>query len=158
MSEIPIPPDPEGKVIILIEAFLASEGDLTDSGSLDFTDVKVRGEEKVQGDEPPFIIITRSAISDFPFGAGTGRLGVADHTFTVRCYGRKKVSGEREAARLAGLVRAALHNHPPVVMGNIGIHRIRVLSTGAPLTDPVEQIPYVPVSVGLYASALAVAS
>lgn len=158
MSDEPLVVDPLGKVIIIVREFLAANGDLTDSGSLDFTDTTIRGTESEAGDSPPYIVIARGAVSEFPFGAGTGRMGLADHTLTVRCYGRKMVSGEREAARLAGLVRRALHNHPSVVMGNVAIHRIRVLSTGAPLRDPIEDIPYVPMSVGLYASALAVAS
>lgn len=158
MTDLPLPPDPLGKVIIIVEDYLADHGDLTSSGSLDFTDTKVRGTEKEEGDAAPFVIISRNAISDFPFGAGSGRMGLADHTFTVRCYGRKRVSGEREAARLAGLVRAALHNHAPTVMGTVAIHRIRVLGTGAPLRDPIEDLPYVPISIGLYAGAVAQAS
>jgi len=156
--DLPLPPDPIGKVIILVREFLDDRGDLTDSGSLDFSEAPVRGTEKDKGDEPPFVVIDRNTISDFPFGAGSGRMGIADFVFTVRCYGRKVVSGEREASRLAGLVRAALHNHAPVVMGTVAIHRIRVLGTGAPLRDPVEDIPYVPISVGLYASSLEAAS
>lgn len=155
---LPLPPDPIGKVITLIQEFLADRGDLTDSGSLDFTEAPVRGTEKEEGDVPPYIIIDRNSISDFPFGAGSGRMGVADHIFTVRVYGRKRVTGEREAARLAGLVRAALHNHAPTVMGSVAIYRIRVLSTGGPLRDPDEQTPYVPMTIGLYAASLEAAS
>lgn len=158
MIDLPVPPDPLGKLIILVRDFLDDRGDLTDSGSLDFTDVPVRGTEKEDGDEPPFIILARAPISDFPFGAGSGRLGLADHTFIARCYGRKEMSGEREAARLAGLVRLALHNHPPTVMGTVAIYRIRVLGTGQPLRDPVEDIPYVPMTIGLYAASLEAAS
>jgi hypothetical protein len=158
MTDAPLVVDPIGKVIILMREFLEANGDLTDSGSLDFTDTVIRGTEKEKDDEPPFIVVDRGPVSDFPFGEGSGRMGLADHSFIVRVYGRKRVSGEREAARLANLIRQALHNHPPIVMGNVAIHRIRVLSTGPPLTDPVEDIPYVPMNIGLYASALAVAS
>lgn len=156
--DLPLPPDPLGKVIIIVQEFLADNGDLTDSGSLDFTEAVVRGTEIEKGDAPPYVLIGRMPVSEFPFGAGSGRMGVADHTFSVRCYGRKKISGEREAARLAGLVRAVLHNHLPVVMGTVAIHRIRVPSTGAPLRDPDLDFPYVPMTVGLYASSLEVAS
>lgn len=155
---IPLPPDPLGKLIILVQEYIEDFGDLTDSGSLDFTDAPVRGTESEKDDQPPMIIIARGPVSDFPFGQGSGRMGLADHTFLVRCYGRKKVSGEREAARLAGLVRAAVHNHPPTVMAAVGIYRIRVLGTGAPLRDPVEQWPFVPMNIGLYAASLEVAS
>lgn len=158
MMPQPIPPEPIGKMISILQDFLAANGDLSMDGSLDFTDAVVRGTEKEKGDEPPMAIITRNAVSDFPFGAGSGRMGVADYLFIVRCYGRKKITGEREAARLAGLVRAAFHNHLPVVMGTVAMHRIRVLSTGAPLRDPDEDTPFVPVSIGLYASAVAAAS
>ena len=158
MMELPLPPDPIGKLIIIVRDFLEDHGDLTDSGSLDFSEAVVRGTQKEEGDEPPMVIIGRNTISDFPFGAGSGRMGIADHLFIARCFGRKLVSGEREAARLAGLVRAALHNHAPTVMGNVAIYRIRVLSTGAPLRDPDEDTPFVPVSIGLYAASLEAAS
>jgi hypothetical protein len=157
-DELPLPPDPLGKVIILIREFIAERGDLTDSGSLDFTDVVIRDAESEKGDEPPYVLIGRMPISPFPFGAGSGRMGVADHTFSVRCYGRLKASGEREAAKLSGLVFAALHNRRGLVMGSVAIHRIRVLSTGPVLRDPVMKFPYVPMTVGLYASSLEVAS
>ena len=155
MSEIPVPPEPIGKVITLVQDFLAIDGQVPE---FDLRDAVVRGTDPEKGDEPPLVIVSRNAISDFPFGAGSGRMGLADYTYTVRCYGEKEIWGERQAAKLAGLVRAALHNHLPVVMGTVGIHRIRVLSTGSPLRDPEMDWPFVPLSVGLYASAVAAAS
>lgn len=157
MTELtmPIPPEPLGKLITMTQDILADHGVLAE---FDFTDAPVRGGEKHKGDVPPMIIVDQNSISDFPFGAGSGRLGVADYTFTMRCYGRKAISGEREAGRLAGLVRAGFHNHLPVVMGTVGIYRIRVLSVGPPLTDPDEETPFVPLSIGLYAATVAAAS
>lgn len=155
MTFIPIPPEPIGNLITITRDFIEANGV---SPEFDFSDVPIRGSEKQKGDVPPYIIVAHNAISDFPFGDGSGRMGVADYTFGVRCYGRKAISGVREATRLAALVRAALHNHPPVVMGTVAIHRIRVLSVGAPLTDPIEDTPFVPMSVGLYASSLEAAS
>jgi hypothetical protein len=152
---MPIPPEPMGKLITMTQDILTMHGVLAE---FDFSDAPVRGGEKHKGDEPPMIVVDQNSISDFPFGEGTGRLGVADYTFTMRCYGRKAISGEREALRLAGLVRAGLHNHPPVVMGTVGIYRIRVLSSGQPLRDPDEDTPFVPVSIGLYAATVAAAS
>lgn len=158
MSDEPLVTDPLPKAIIIVRDFLEANGDLTSEGSLDFSATTIRGTESKDTDEPPLIISTRGPISDFPFGPGSGRVGLADHTISARCYGRKKVSGEREATRLAGLVRRALHNHPPVVMGTVAIHRIRVLSTGTPLRDPDLEWPFVPMNIGLYAAALAVPS
>ena len=43
-------------------------------------------------------------------------------------------------------------------MGTVGIHGIRVISTGQPLEDPITAEPYVPVIIGLYASSLEAAS
>lgn len=152
---MPIPPEPLGKLITLTQDILADHGSLAE---FDFTDSPVRGGEKHAGDEPPMVIIDVNSASDFPFGIGSGRLGLADYVFTMRCYGRKAISGEREALRLAGVVRAGLHNHPPVVMGTVGIYRIRVLSVGAPLRDQIEETPFVPLSIGLYAATVAAAS
>ncbi len=154
----PVPPDIVGKVITLIRAILTAHGDRRAQGSLDFRAVAVRGDEKDKGDETPYVIVNQPIISDFPFGDGSGRIGVADYVVTVRLYGRKMISGAREAGALASLVRAGLQNHPPAVMGTAGIHRVRIISTGATLTDPDTDEPYVPMIVGLYASSLEGAS
>lgn len=155
MADAPLVVDPLGKLIVILRTFLAANGDLRSDGSLDFRATEIRGTELEEGDEPPCIILGRGPISDYPFGPGTGRVGLADHTISARCYGRSVVSGEREAARLAGLVRQAFHNYGPDHTGNVAIFKMRVLSTGTPLRDPDTKWPFVPMNIGLYAAALA---
>lgn len=156
--QMPVPPDVVGKTITLIQQILADHGDRRGFGSIDFSGATVRGDEGKKGDDPPMVIVSTPLVSDIPFGLGSGRTGLADYILTARLYGRKVITGSREATVLASVVRAGLHNHPPVVMGTVGIHRIRIISTGQVLRDPDTDEPFVPMTIGLYASSLEAAS
>jgi hypothetical protein len=155
MTFVWIPPEPIGPAITILQTFLAAHGQ---TAEFDFRSIPVRGTERKKEDDPPLVVVQRYITSDFPFGEGSGRAGVADYSYVMQCYGRKAISGGREASVLAGLVRAAFHNHPPVVIGTVGIHRARIISTGQPLEDPISNEPFISVIVGLYASSLEVAS
>lgn len=158
MSMPTTPPETVGKAITILSTWLAAYGQMDE---FDFRSAVVRGDEKEGGDNPdrpPFAIIAQQSVSDFPFGDGSGRVGLADYTLAVRCYGERKKTGARQARAFARQVRQAFHNRPPEILATVGLHRTRVISTGPVLSDPVEDIPYVPVIIGLYASSLEAAS
>lgn len=109
---------------------------------------------------PPGIIFERMPENDFPFGPGSGRIGVKTVTYAIKCSARRGREGDIEATHLANVVAHFLHLRGPrtraVAGGKVGIYISRVMNRTQVLEDPVSKDPYVVVNASVEAAAQAV--
>ena len=105
-------------------------------------------------EDPPAVRLRAMPRSLFPFGPGSGHLGMQLWRGIAQCYGPDTNQGEMLASQLAGAVADAL-NHQRV-NGTTFIWRTYVPEIGEVLRDPDSLWPYSTVRIEAYAATQAV--
>lgn len=109
----------------------------------------------------PCVQVIDEVSTAWPFGVGSGRMGMQRWMGVCRCWGTSPTptdaTGAVTARQLAGAVLAALHNHRPTTVGDRYVARVYAPDITGVVRDPDTRRPWYDVRVEAIAAAQAVA-
>jgi len=107
-------------------------------------------------EQPPSVRLRAMPTSRYPFGPGSGHLGLQRVEYVAQCYAEPTPTGEMEARALAGAVSDAIHNRRDITNGTGFILKAYAPDISEILRDPDTRWVYHQVRIEAIAAAQAV--